>query len=87
MFVLIFELSNGQQEARKVYRYFFTGVNTAVGLADFLTNLFIFLEIPELTGGNISETFASEMKENFSQEKPVLAQGFFCRKMICPFAR
>jgi hypothetical protein len=67
MFVLIFELSNGQQEASKVYRYFFTGVNTAVGLADFLTNLFIFLEIPELTGEKISETFASEMKENLTQ--------------------
>lgn len=44
MFVLIFELSNGQQEASKVYRYFFTGVNAAVGLAAFLTNLFILFE-------------------------------------------
>jgi len=28
----------------------------------------------------LARHYASEMKENFSQEKPVLAQGFFCRK-------
>ena len=62
--LLILHLQKQTEKLLRFYVISLNSVNVAVGLADFLTNLFKLFWVTELTGEKISEISASEMKEN-----------------------